>query len=148
MRKRPRFAASPLGRSRAASIARAPNWPICSASRKRRTSAWDRFRRRSSGPSRPASRLVKRFGLNTVWARLLGLMTLIVVPTAIVIFILAYSLYSAALAELSASQATEAAGRARAIGDWLDAAGRALSSEAAAADLVEPSRCGLLAQSF
>ena len=92
--------------------------------------------------------MVKRFGLNTVWARLLGLMTLIVVPTAIVIFILAYSLYSAALAELSASQANEAAGRARAIGDWLDAAGAALSSEAAAADLVEPSRCGLLAQSF
>jgi two-component sensor histidine kinase len=88
------------------------------------------------------------FGLNTVWARLLGLMTLIVVPVAIVIFILAYSLYSAALSELSASQAYAAAGKARIVGDWLDAAGRALSSEAAAAGLVAPGQCGVLAQSF
>jgi len=92
--------------------------------------------------------LVKRFGLNTVWARLLGLMMLIVVPAAVVIFILAYSLYSAALSELSASQANAAAERARMVGDWFDAAGRALSSEAAAAGLIAPSQCGLLAQSF
>jgi len=75
-------------------------------------------------------------------------MMLIVVPAAVVIFILAYSLYSAALSELSASQANAAAERARMVGDWFDAAGRALSSEAAAAGLIAPSQCGLLAQSF
>jgi two-component system, sensor histidine kinase PdtaS len=75
-------------------------------------------------------------------------MTLIVVPVAIVIFILAYSLYSVALAELSASQASEAVARARAVGDWLDAAGRALSTEAAAAGLVPTGKCESLAESF
>jgi two-component sensor histidine kinase len=75
-------------------------------------------------------------------------MAVVVVPAALLIMVLAYSLYSAALGSLQASQARAAAGRASTVLSWFDSAGRSLANEALAARYVDAQRCAVLADAF
>ena len=75
-------------------------------------------------------------------------MAVVVVPAAILILMLAYSLYGAALGNLKASQTRAAMGRAAAVRSWFDSAGRSLANEAFAARYVDADRCALLAEAF
>jgi two-component sensor histidine kinase len=92
--------------------------------------------------------LFKRLGLHSVWSRLLGTMALVVVPAGVLIALLAYSLFEAALSNLETSQRTTAAGSAAAMRSWFDAAGRSLANEAFAAHYVDARRCSMLATAF
>ena len=75
-------------------------------------------------------------------------MAVVVVPAAFLIMLLAYSLYSAALSSMQASQARAAAGRAATVLSWFDSAGRSLANEALAARYVDAPHCALLADAF
>lgn len=89
-----------------------------------------------------------RLRLDSVWSRLLGTMALVVVPAALLIALLAYSLFGAAMENLRTSQVTAVAGRASTVRSWLDAAGRSLANEAFAVGYVGADRCALLADAF
>lgn len=89
-----------------------------------------------------------RFWLNSVWSRLLAILTLVVAPAALLTLLLAWSLFSSALDNLQSTQIAAADGRAGALRAWLDAAGRSLANEAAAARLVPAEHCQDLAQTF
>ena len=75
-------------------------------------------------------------------------MALLVAPAALLTLMLAYSLFGSALANLQTTQAAAALGRAATVRAWLDAAGRSLANESAAALLLTPDRCAKLSQSF
>jgi two-component sensor histidine kinase len=75
-------------------------------------------------------------------------MAVVVVPAAVLITLLAYSLYGAALGSLKASQTRAAAGRAAAVLSWFDSSGRSLANEAFAARYVDAQRCAVLANGF
>ena len=75
-------------------------------------------------------------------------MALVVVPAAVLVVALAYSLYDAALDGLQAAQARAATERAEGVRSWLDAAGRSLANEAFAARYVDADRCARLAEGF
>jgi len=75
-------------------------------------------------------------------------MAVVVLPAAAIIVLLAYSLYLSALADLQATQATAAHGRAASVHSWLDAAGRSLANEAFAARYIGAENCQRLAQTF
>ncbi len=90
----------------------------------------------------------KALGFSSVWSRLLVTVAVVVVPAALLVTLLGYSLYDANLSSLQASQARAAAGRASTVLSWLDSAGRSLANEALAARYVDASRCALLADAF
>jgi two-component sensor histidine kinase len=71
-----------------------------------------------------------------------------VAPAAVLIAVLAYSLFAEALANLRATQGSAAASSARAVQSWLDAAGRSLANEAVAAGYIDANRCSQLAEAF
>jgi two-component sensor histidine kinase len=75
-------------------------------------------------------------------------MAVVVVPAALLVMVLAYSLYGAALSSLQASQARAAAGRSAKVLSWFDSAGQSLANEAFAARYVDAQRCALLAKGF
>ena len=75
-------------------------------------------------------------------------MAVVVLPAAAIIVLLAYSLYLSALADLQATQATAARGRAASVRSWLDAAGRSLANEAFAARYLGADNCQRLAETF
>jgi two-component sensor histidine kinase len=75
-------------------------------------------------------------------------MAFVVVPAAVLVLLLAYSLYGAALDSLQAAQARAVSGRAATMLSWLDSAGRSLANEAFAARYVDARRCTLLASAF
>jgi two-component sensor histidine kinase len=75
-------------------------------------------------------------------------MAVVVLPAAILVLALGYSLYSAAFDSLQASQASAAKARADAVRSWLDSAGRSLANEALAARYVDAERCARLAKAF
>ena len=79
---------------------------------------------------------------------MLGTLALVVAPAAVLIILLAFSLFGAARASLQATQATAVAGRAAALQAWLDAAGQSLANEGFAASYVGATRCGSLADAF
>jgi len=89
-----------------------------------------------------------RSRLNSVWSRLLAMLALVVVPAALLTLLLAWSLFGSALANLEVTQASAAVGRADALRAWLDAAGRSLANESAAALLLPSERCNELARAF
>lgn len=69
-------------------------------------------------------------------------------PAAVLIAVLAYSLFGEALANLRATQGAAAAASASAVQSWLDAAGRSLANEAVAAGYIDADRCSQLAEAF
>ena len=75
-------------------------------------------------------------------------MSLIVIPVAAGIVLIAYSGYAAEVRDVRAIQATAANGRAQVVRSWLDAVGRALSDQAAAAAFLSAGPCTELAQGF
>jgi two-component sensor histidine kinase len=92
--------------------------------------------------------LFSRTKPSSVWSRLLATLSLVVVPAALLTLLLAHSLFASALANLQATQATAASGRAAMLRAWLDSSGRSLANEAAAAALLPSERCALLAKAF
>ncbi len=90
----------------------------------------------------------ERLGLQTVWSRLLGTMALVVIPAGLLIALLAYSLFAAALTSLEASQLAAAQGAAGSVRSWFEAAGRSLANESFAAGYVDKQRCALFAERF
>ena len=75
-------------------------------------------------------------------------MAVVVVPTAVLVVLLAYSLYAGALDSLQTSQARAASARAATMLSWLNSAGRSLANEAFAARYVDAQHCALLANAF
>jgi two-component sensor histidine kinase len=75
-------------------------------------------------------------------------MAVVVIPAAALIVLLAYSIYTSALADIEVSQATAVRGRAASFRSWLDAAGRSLANEAFAARYVGTDKCHNLAETF
>ena len=86
--------------------------------------------------------------LPSVWSRLIGPLGLVLAPAALLISLLAYSLFGEALENLRATQAGAAATSAGALHAWFDAAGHSLANEALAANFVEAERCPALADAF
>lgn len=86
--------------------------------------------------------------MKTVRARLLGVMSLIVIPVAAGIVLIAYSGYAAEERDVREVRTTAANGRAQVIRSWLDTVGGALSDQAAAAAFLRAGPCAELARSF
>ncbi len=89
-----------------------------------------------------------RFRLNSVWSRVLGTLALVVAPAAVLVVLLAYSLFGAAQSALEATQSAAVSGRAAMLRSWLDSAGRSLANEGFAASYVNAGRCASLADAF
>jgi two-component sensor histidine kinase len=86
--------------------------------------------------------------LTSVWSRLIGPLALVVAPAALLMSLLAYSLFGEALENLRARQAGAATSSAGALQSWFDAAGHSLANEAVAAGYVDAQRCSALADAF
>ncbi len=83
--------------------------------------------------------------MRTVRARLLGVMTAIVIPVAAAIGAVAYSGYAVEVRDVRLTQATATSGRGLAIRSWLDTTGRSLADAASAAAFLDSNQCAALA---
>jgi two-component system, sensor histidine kinase PdtaS len=92
--------------------------------------------------------LLASFAMNSVWARLVFVLLIIVTPIGAVMVLVARDDLNSGLDNLRVLQATAAAGRASVLRAWLDSAGRALSNEAAAARMLPADSCKRLAEIF
>ncbi len=86
--------------------------------------------------------------MKTVRARLLGVMSLIVIPVAAGIVLIAYSGYAAEERDVREIQATAANGRAQVIHSWLDSVGSALADQSMAAAFLNAGPCTDLARAL
>lgn len=86
--------------------------------------------------------------MKTVRARLLGVMTAIVIPVAAAIGAVAYSGYAVEVRDVRLTQATVTNGRGLSIRSWLDTTGRSLADAASAAAFLDSGQCAALAKTL
>jgi two-component sensor histidine kinase/Tfp pilus assembly major pilin PilA len=86
--------------------------------------------------------------MKTVRARLLGVMTLVVIPVAAGIGVISYTGYVADERAIRAVQMTAADGRAQTIEAWLDTVGRSLVDQSVGAAFLDAGRCAEFARTF
>ena len=86
--------------------------------------------------------------MRTVRARLLGVMSLVVIPVAVGIGVVAYSGYVVDERDARVVQVTSANGRAQSIRSWLEQVGRSLIDQSVEAGFLDADRCAEFARTF
>ncbi len=86
--------------------------------------------------------------MRTVRARLLGVMSLVVIPVAVGIGVVAYSGYAVQERDVRAVQVTAAKGRAQSMRSWLDTVGRSLIDQSVEATFLGADRCAEFVKTF
>ena len=86
--------------------------------------------------------------MNSVWSRLVTVLLFVVAPIGLVMVLVARDGLDSGLDNLRTTQVTATVGRGSVLRSWFDAAGRAVSNEAAAARMLPQSRCQDLVKIF